>query len=285
MIDGRRAKREDDGATAPAPAQPGHRSLGQRLVAVGVGADAITTLGVLAAAATAVLIAYHWFLVAIALIIVGGLMDTLDGHVAKAAGTASRRGAFFDSVADRVADSLIFGGLAWYFIRAHDANAALIPLGIIAVSNLVSYERAKAESLGFSAQGGVMERAERLIFLGVTLLIAVLAPVAFVPLLVALLALTAATGIGRFARVWAQATPDDGTRALRPATLARAGGRAWRGERRAAQPRRGRRDLVPLSTRLRVVFGASGERATNRRERTGPHRSARAFGRRFDRER
>jgi CDP-diacylglycerol--glycerol-3-phosphate 3-phosphatidyltransferase len=274
MIDGRRGKRKDDGTVEFAPARPGRRSLGQRLVALGVGADAITTLGVLFAAATAVLIAFHWFIVAVALIIIGGLMDTLDGHVAKAAGTASRRGAFLDSVADRIADSLIFGGLAWYFIRAHDANAALLPLGILAVSNLVSYERAKAESLGFSAQGGIMERAERLIFLGVTLFVAFFAPVALVPLLAALLTLTAATGIGRFARVWVQAMPGDGTHARRPGTPARAG-----------ESRRGRRDLVPLSTRLRVVFGASGERAANRRERTGPHRSARAFGRRFDRER
>ena len=145
-------------------------------------------------------------------------MDTLDGHVAKAAGTASARGAFFDSVADRVADSLIFGGLAWYFIRAHDANAALVPIGILAVSNLVSYQRAKAESLGFSAHGGIMERAERLIFLGVTLFIAFFAPVVLVPLLLTLLdahrrrpASGASSVSGRQATATTTAAPRPGT--------------------------------------------------------------------------
>ncbi len=102
MIDGRRGKKTEDGTVAPAPRR--HRSIGQHLVDVGVGADAVTTIGVLLAAATAVLIACHWFIVSVALIIVGGLMDTLDGHVAKVAGTASPRGAFLDSVADRVGD-------------------------------------------------------------------------------------------------------------------------------------------------------------------------------------
>jgi CDP-diacylglycerol--glycerol-3-phosphate 3-phosphatidyltransferase len=282
MIDGRRGKRTNEVTSGPAP-RP-RRSLGRRLAAIGVGADAITTVGVLLAVATAVFIAYHWFIVGVALIIVGGLMDTLDGHVAKAAGTASARGAFFDSVADRVADSLIFGGLAWYFIRAHDANAALVPIGILAVSNLVSYQRAKAESLGFSAHGGIMERAERLIFLGVTLFIAFFAPVVLLPLLLTLLALTAATCAGRFARIWAQATATTNA-APRLGTLRRVGTRAWRAGQLGDPSRRGRRDLVPLSTRLRVVFGATGERAVPRRERTGRHRSARAFGRRFDSDR
>jgi CDP-diacylglycerol--glycerol-3-phosphate 3-phosphatidyltransferase len=277
MIDGRRGKKTDEGATVPI--RHARRSIGQRLVAVGVGADLITTIGVLLAAATAVLIACHWFIVSVALIIVGGLMDTLDGHVAKAAGTSSARGAFFDSVADRVGDSLIFGGLAWYFIRTHDANAALVPLGILVAANIVSYERAKAESLGFSAQGGIMERAERLIFLGVTLFIAFFVPAALVPLLLALLTLTATTGVGRFARVWAQAT------AARSAALGQSRAHVWRARPRADQSRRARRDLVPLSTRLRIVFGAGGDRATTRRERAGPRRSAHAFGRRFDSDR
>ncbi|MGD0343871.1 MAG: CDP-alcohol phosphatidyltransferase family protein [Acidimicrobiales bacterium] len=282
MIDGRRGKTTDAGTVAPARRE--HRSIGQHLVAAGVGADAVTTVGVLLAAATAVFIAWHWFVVSVALIIVGGLMDTLDGHVAKVAGTASPRGAFLDSVADRVGDSLIFGGLAWYFIRAHDANAALIPIAILAVSNLVSYQRAKAESLGFSAHGGMMERAERLIFLGVTLFIAFFAPAALVPLLLTLLTLTGITCVGRFVRVWGQATvtvPVDRT----PRTSRRGGAGSWRTARRADQSRRARRDLVPLSTRLRGVFGASGERATPRRERAGRHRSERAFGRRFDSDR
>ena len=279
MIDGRRGKKASGGDALSR--KRSRRSIGERMVAIGIGADAITATGVLLAAATAVLIAYHWFIVGVALIIVGGLMDTLDGHVAKAAGTASARGAYLDSVSDRVADSLIFGGLAWYFIRAHDANAALVPIGILAVSSVVSYQRAKAESLGFQAQGGMMERAERLIFLGCTLFIAFFAPVALVPLLLTLLTLTAVTCIGRFRRVWVPAT----LATRRAGSPVRVGTRPWRASPRADQSRRGRRDLVPLSTRLRVVFGATGEPTASRHKRAGRHRSASALGRRFDSDR
>ena len=175
-------------------------------MALGIGANAITGAGVLLAVATGLLIAYGYFFAGVGLIIVGGLMDTLDGHVAKVAGTASPRGAFLDSVSDRVGDSLIFFGVAGYFVRTGDGTAALLPVGVLAVSYLISYERAKAESLGFDAHGGIMERAERLIFLGAALLTAGFVVAALVPLLWALGALSLATAIGRFVRVWRQAS-------------------------------------------------------------------------------
>jgi CDP-diacylglycerol--glycerol-3-phosphate 3-phosphatidyltransferase len=144
------------------------------------------------------------FWVGVVLLTVGGLMDTLDGVVAKAAGTSSKKGAFFDSVADRVADALIFGGVAWYLASGSDPRLAVLPFAILAVSAVISYERAKAESLGYDAKGGLMERAERLILLGVALIIHVI----FVPLLGLLLALSAITALQRFVKVWRQASPE-----------------------------------------------------------------------------
>ena len=82
----------------------------------------------LLAAATGVCIGLGYFSVGIVLLTVGGLMDTLDGVVAKAAGTASKKGAFFDSVADRVADALIFGGVAWYFASGSDPQDGAVAL-------------------------------------------------------------------------------------------------------------------------------------------------------------
>ena len=99
-----------------------------------------------------------------------GFHDLFDGPVAKAAGTASVRGAFFDSVADRVADAVLMGGVAWYLVRSHEGELVLLPLAILGVTSLISYQRAKAEALGLSAaKGGLMERAERMILLGVGL--------------------------------------------------------------------------------------------------------------------
>ena len=107
---------------------------------------------------------------AVILLVITGLHDLLDGPVAKAAGTASVRGAFFDSVTDRVADALLMGGVSWYLVSQHEGHLAVLPLAVLGVTALVSYERAKAESLGLSAKGGLMERAERMILLGIALL-------------------------------------------------------------------------------------------------------------------
>lgn len=180
--------------------------LGRRLVAHGVKADHVTVLGLLIAAVTGWVIATGHLWVGVALVTTGGLMDTLDGAVAKAAGTSSKRGAFLDSVTDRVADGLIFGGVAWYFAAGpgKDPKLAILPLAILGVGNVISYERAKAESLGYVAKGGLMERAERLILLGAAL--------AFywvlVPLLWALFGLCVLTAVQRFVKVWRQASAD-----------------------------------------------------------------------------
>jgi len=226
MIDGHRGQStasgtedaavEDQVVPTPEPVPPAHTApkpperdirkgfaIGARLARHGVTANEVTVVGMVLAGATGVVIGLGQFWIAIVLLTVGGLMDTLDGAVAKAAGTASKKGAFFDSVADRVSDALIFGGVAWYFASGSQPRLALLPFAILGVSTVISYERAKAESLGYDAKGGLMERAERLIFLGVALLFHVI----FVPLLGVLLALTVFTAGQRFAKVWRQASP------------------------------------------------------------------------------
>jgi CDP-diacylglycerol--glycerol-3-phosphate 3-phosphatidyltransferase len=135
-------------------------------------------------------------------LVLTGVPDILDGAVAKASGTASPRGAFFDSVADRVSDALLFGGVAWYFAATQPGLLVMLPVGVMALSMVISYERAKAESMGFSARGGIMERAERMILLGLGLLFEVL----LVPVLWLMLVLTAFTAVQRFVRVWRQAS-------------------------------------------------------------------------------
>jgi CDP-diacylglycerol--glycerol-3-phosphate 3-phosphatidyltransferase len=215
------------------------------------------------------------FWVGVVLLSVGGLMDTLDGVVAKAAGTSSKKGAFFDSVADRVADALIFGGVAWYLASGSDPRLAVLPFAILAVSAVISYERAKAESLGYDAKGGLMERAERLILLGVALIIHVI----FVPLLGLLLVLSAITALQRFVKVWRQASPElasaEGARAPWRRGRVESRWQAWREPRPAGTRRRAttqsrvraRRRDEPLGVRLRRVLAT--ERSGMRRTGTG----------------
>ncbi|MGH9079414.1 MAG: CDP-alcohol phosphatidyltransferase family protein [Acidimicrobiales bacterium] len=212
--------------------------VGRRLQQLGVTADLLTATGLISATATAVAVATGHLHLAIFLLALTGLHDLLDGPVAKASGTSSVRGAFFDSVTDRVADILILGGVAWYLVSTHPGHLVLLPFAVLGATSLVSYQRAKAESLGISARGGLMERAERMILLGVGFLSSLL----LVPVLWVMLGLTIATALGRFVKVWRLAESpepaDTPRRHRRPRTPTRAGGRRssmspsrWRGRR------------------------------------------------------
>ena len=181
--------------------EQGVAPVGSRLGARRLKPDHLTALGLAMAVADAVVIATGHLFVGLVLLILSAVPDLLDGAVAKAAGLASVRGAFFDSVSDRVTDSLILGGIAWHLGATGGDHAALLPFAVLATSTLISYERAKAESLGFDAKGGLMERAERIIALCVGLAV----PVALVPILWVMLALTSATAVQRFVKVWRQA--------------------------------------------------------------------------------
>lgn len=192
MFDGRFRSRVDKGVSP----------IGSALGRTGLSPDHLTALGLVMAVPAALAIGTGRLGLGLLLLIVSAIPDLLDGALAKASGTASKRGAFFDSVADRVTDAVILGGLAWYLQSTRHGHAALLPFSILAVSTLISYERAKAESLGFTARGGLMERAERIILLCIGLF----ASVILVPILWAMLILTAATAVERFVKVWRQAT-------------------------------------------------------------------------------
>lgn len=185
-----------------AKVEEGLRPVAAGLRRAGLTANGLTLLGLGFAAATAVLAAQGRFGWAAVALVATSIPDILDGAVAKATGTAGPRGAFFDSVADRASDALVLGGLAWYFTGTDDPRLAVLALAVLAVSVLVSYERARAESLGFDARGGLMERAERLVALIVAFALDIVVPVLWI-----MLALTALTAAQRFAKVWRQASP------------------------------------------------------------------------------
>jgi len=178
------------------------KPVGHKLKRAGVTADHLTVLGVLMAVGAAVAIGAGALRLGLVLLVLTALPDVLDGAVAKASGTASPRGAFFDSTADRFTDALLLGGVAWHLSTTQPGRIAVLPLAVLAASMLISYERAKAESLGFDARGGLMERAERLIVLGLGLLFNQL----LVPILWVMLVGTLFTAATRFAKVWSQAT-------------------------------------------------------------------------------
>jgi CDP-diacylglycerol--glycerol-3-phosphate 3-phosphatidyltransferase len=182
----------------------GLRPVGVSLRRTGITADHLTALGVLMSVLAAVSIGLGYLALGFALVLLTALPDILDGAVAKASGTASPRGAFFDSVMDRVSDAFLLGGVAWYLAGEYGGYWPLLPMAVLAASMLISYERAKAESLGFDARGGLMERAERIVALAIGLLFSVL----LIPMLFLMLGLTVFTAVQRFMKVWRQASTD-----------------------------------------------------------------------------
>ena len=207
--------------------------IGISLRRTGVSADAVTITGIVMATAASVAIAAGYLRVGFLLLILTGIPDALDGAVAKASGTSSQRGAFFDSVSDRLTDALLFGGIAWYLADTEPGHIMMLPVGVMSLAMLVSYQRAKAESLGYDAKGGLMERAERFIVLAFGLLFSEL----LLWTLWVMLALTAVTAVQRFVKVWRQASESRPVRA--------------RPRRRVRSPRAGRRVAGPTRSRNR----------------------------------
>lgn len=189
----------------------------------GVSADHLTATGLVFAAGATVAVGSGRLGLGAVLFTAAALPDLLDGAVAKANGTASPRGAFFDSVADRVTDMAILGGIAYFLAGRDGGRAALLPMAAMAAASLVSYERARAESLGYTAKGGLMERAERTIALIAALAFSVL----LIPILWMLVVLTGLTAVHRFAMVWRQAPKPASTRRTRRTRIARTDRVTW----------------------------------------------------------
>jgi len=274
------------------------RPVGSVLVRAGINADVLTIFGLAMSVVSAFVVGSGHLVWGVALLFATGLPDLFDGPVAKASGTASVRGAFFDSVADRISDAFLFGGVAWYLAARHHGQMVLLPFAVLGVTSLISYQRAKAELLGLSAKGGLMERAERFILLGLCFIAGSVSAAAFVPSLWVFFGLLSATALGRFVAVWKEAEgpvrplPSAGRRAVADGehrSIARWGEgrvdsrwRVWRearaqrdgigtrgpaGHRRAPSPSgrwRARRAGVPASRSGRIWRARRAERPSSR---------------------
>ncbi len=105
------------------------------------------------------------------LVLLGGLCDSIDGSLARNSGKASRFGALLDSSVDRYAEFAMLFGIGGFFLLTRDYLSSAGTFLALCGSFMVSYTRARAESLGFTAKVGIMQRPERIVFLGVGALI------------------------------------------------------------------------------------------------------------------
>lgn len=157
--------------------QPTMARLGSGFASTGLSANFWTGLGLAVAFAASVAYASPyfgaagWYMPAVAggiLLLASGFFDVIDGAVARATKQASKKGAFLDSVFDKIAEVSIFAGIALGGLATLNYMLPFWSLVALGMSLLVSYARARAESLGVELKGiGIGERAERLLIVAI----------------------------------------------------------------------------------------------------------------------
>ncbi|MFZ1081952.1 MAG: CDP-alcohol phosphatidyltransferase family protein [Candidatus Kryptoniota bacterium] len=131
----------------------------------------LTTLGFLLSIIAAREIAVGKLVAGGALVLMDGLFDTIDGAVARITGRVTKFGAVYDSTIDRYSEVTVFFGLGFYLIGHHFYFTSVAAVFAIGGSIMVSYIRARAETIGFKANVGLTRRQERVVILGFGLLL------------------------------------------------------------------------------------------------------------------
>lgn len=164
-----------------------------------ISPNALTIFGLLLTMGAAVLVWYGYFVSAAVMFTVGSLFDMLDGAVARLSEKVTPMGAFLDSTFDRVGEGVVLTAIALAYAREASLWMVGAAFATMIGSFLVSYSRARAEALGLDCKVGLMTRPERLVLIGLGLLLqqfGVLPPVMYI-----LAVLTAVTVVQRIMHV------------------------------------------------------------------------------------
>src|SRR6476469_381042 len=163
------------------------RVIVNRMALARISPNILTFMGLLINVAAAVLFGYgnaenqaRLFRYAGLVVFAAGFFDLVDGRVARATNQVTRFGAFFDSVVDRYSDVALFFGLLVYYARANRFFYLVLTAVVMVGAVMVSYTRARAESLIGSCKVGFMERPERLVLVIIGALFNRMAPVLWV---------------------------------------------------------------------------------------------------------
>ena len=140
----------------------------------------LTALGLVINVVAAVLFAQGHFWAAGWVVVGAGLFDMVDGRVARVTNTVTPFGAFFDSVVDRYSDMALYMGLLVYYARAERFFYVVLVALVMAGSVMISYTRARAESLIPTCKVGFLERPERLVLIIIGALWNRMAPVLWI---------------------------------------------------------------------------------------------------------
>jgi CDP-diacylglycerol--glycerol-3-phosphate 3-phosphatidyltransferase len=139
--------------------------LGALLNRLGLMPNTVTCIGLVGNTVGAYFLARGQMTLGGVLILLMGPVDALDGTMARLRGEPTEFGAFVDSVTDRYSELVIFGGLLYFYLQQGDVLLAVLAYLAAAGSILVSYTRARAQSLGVETKVGLLTRLERYLIL------------------------------------------------------------------------------------------------------------------------
>ncbi len=148
------------------------------LIKIGITPNGITIIGFLITIASAVILIVGaeigvrsdtryitWFGI---ILLLAGVFDMLDGHLARKTNNMTVFGALFDSVIDRYSEMVMFFGITYYLVSYHYLLSGVFAFIAMIGSIMVSYVRARAEGLGVECKIGIMQRPERVLTVGIT---------------------------------------------------------------------------------------------------------------------
>ncbi len=141
------------------------------IVRFNVHPNHFTILGLFISFVGAIFYAKHDIRLGGLFILLGGLSDIIDGKVARKTGLSSKFGALLDSSLDRYSEVFMFLGTAIYFVQKDHPYTSIMVFLALGGSMMVSYVRARAEGLGYDCKVGIMQRPERIVYVGVSSLI------------------------------------------------------------------------------------------------------------------
>lgn len=167
-----------------------------------ISPNIITAMGIGLAIASGYFIAVENIPLGAVFFALSGTLDLVDGYVAKKMDMVSEFGSFLDSFSDRISDAAIYIGIMVYYIKQAEGTYVGLSLLLLVASFLISYVRAKGESLGVSCKAGLMQRGPRFLAVGFGLFFNGLSPWILKIVLWLVGVLLAETLVERFIEVW-----------------------------------------------------------------------------------
>ena len=178
------------------------------LAKIGVSPNAVTLFGLVGAGVSAYLLSIEFLWIGGVVLLAAGAVDLFDGALARATGRVSKFGALLDSVVDRLSEITVLLGLLLFYLGRSSETGALLVYLALSGSIMVSYLRARSEGLGIECRIGFMTRPERVVALGVGVIVGHFFPIVLLVVLGAIAGLTMLTMLQRMYHTWRAVSVD-----------------------------------------------------------------------------